>query len=148
MIALNNNRYLIIIVINSDFMAETRNTVQMQKILDYLIKVKSHPNAETVYVNVKNAVPSITRATVYRNLHKLADEGKICRLEINGEYKFDADCSVHKHCVCKSCGKIFDYYDKHLSEKMLRDFKSKDFNPVSVNLIYFGYCTKCSKRRK
>ncbi len=126
---------------------EIRNTVQMHKILDYLKKVKSHPNAETIYNAVKEEVPSITRATVYRNLSKLAELGKICRLEINGEFRFDADCNLHEHCVCRNCGKIIEYTDKNFPKDLLDKFKSREFKPDSVNVIFYGLCSECSKKK-
>ena len=84
-----------------------RQTIQRIKILEYLEGVKTHPTAETIYREVKKELPTITLATVYRNLNLLADEGKIVKLEINNEYHFDADRSNHQHGVCKKCGKIY-----------------------------------------
>ena len=126
-------------------MAE-RNTVQMQRVLDYLSKVKSHPNAESIYSQVKKDVPSITRATVYRNLNKLVDQRKVCRLEINGEFRFDADCDLHEHCVCKNCGKIIEYTNKNFPKNLLKQFKSNKFSAESVNVIFYGLCYKCRKK--
>jgi Fe2+ or Zn2+ uptake regulation protein len=123
-----------------------RTTIQMQKVLDYLSKVKSHPNAETIYNQVKKDVPSITRATVYRNLNKLVKQGKILRLEINGEFRFDADCNLHEHCVCNECGKIIEYTDKNFPKNLLESFESKEFHAHSVNVIFYGLCNKCKRR--
>ncbi len=123
---------------------ERRNTIQLQKVLDYLKSVKTHPNAETVYSKVKKDIPFITRATVYRNLNKLTEEGKICKLEINGEYRFDADCRIHEHLVCRECNKVMENFS--LNEKMIKNFKSKKFSPTSVNVIFYGYCADCSKK--
>jgi len=130
--------------IDSDFMVE-RKTIQMQKVFDYLKNVKTHPNAETIYSSVKKEIPSITRATVYRNLNKLVEQGEILRLEINGEFRFDADCNLHEHCVCRNCGKITEYFDKNLGENIMQNFRSKDFSPNSVNIIFYGLCNKCDK---
>ncbi len=129
-------------------MVQKRKTIQMQKILDYLSSVKTHPKAETVYKAVKKDIPSITLATVYRNLNKLAEDGMISKLEVNGEFRFDADCSLHEHCICKNCGEIFEYLDKKLPKKILKNFKSKKFSPTSVNVIFYGVCTKCKKKMK
>lgn len=127
------------------FLAE-RNTIQKQKVLDYLNSVKSHPNAESIYSHVKKDVPSITHATVYRNLNKLVEQRKISRLEINGEFRFDADCGLHEHCVCKNCGSIIEYADKNFPKNLLKKFKSNKFNADSVNVIFYGLCDKCRKK--
>ena len=65
---------------------KTRNTIQRIKIMKYLKSVKTHPTAEMVYNAVVKEIPSITLATVYRNLHNLANKGKILMFEFNKEY--------------------------------------------------------------
>ncbi|MCX6802226.1 MAG: Fur family transcriptional regulator [Candidatus Diapherotrites archaeon] len=128
-------------------MNRARNTVQLQKIREYLSGVKSHPNAETVFNAVKKGIPSVTLATVYRNLNKLADSGEILRLEVNGEYRFDADKSMHQHAVCTECGGILDFMDVKLGEEMLKKFKSKEFMAEKVKIFYEGKCRKCSSKK-
>ena len=85
-----------------------RNTNQRLKILEYLKCVKTHPTAEQVYNDLRKDMPAISLATVYRNLHLLAEQKEVLRLEINNEYHFDGDSCRHQHCVCKKCGKIID----------------------------------------
>ncbi|MFH1234280.1 MAG: transcriptional repressor [Candidatus Diapherotrites archaeon] len=128
-------------------MAEARNTVQLQKIREYLYSVKSHPNAETVFNAVKKSVPSVTLATVYRNLNKLADSGEILRLEVDGEYRFDADKSRHRHAVCKECGRIMDLPYIGIGPQLIKEFDSKEFIPETVKILYEGKCRKCSSKK-
>ena len=127
-------------------MAEGRTTVQMQKIMDYLEGTHAHPNAETIYGAVKKEVPSITLATVYRNLNKLAGQGTILKLEVNGEFRFDAESGLHQHCVCRNCGDIFDVFQEEISEYAMGKIKAKNFKPSSVTVIFYGTCRKCGKK--
>lgn len=129
-------------------MAENRNTVQMQKVFYFLSNLKTHPNAETIYSGVKKEIPSITRATVYRNLNKLVELGKVSRLEINGEFRFDADCNLHEHCICRNCGVIFEYTNKNFPKDLLKRFKSSKFEADSVNVLFYGLCSGCGKSSK
>lgn len=122
-----------------------RLTTQKLKILEYLHNVKTHPNAETVYHAVKKEVPTISLGTVYRNLNNLAEQDIILKLEVNGEYRFDADTSSHQHCVCIKCGKICDMFQEDISEYALKNMKKKGFRAKSVNIIYKGLCKECSK---
>src|SRR3989338_5532441 len=94
----------------------TRNTIHRSRILEYLKRVKIHPSAEKVYQEIKKELPTITLATVYRNLHHLASEGKILRLGFGNEYRFDGDVTVHQHCFCERCGKILDQFNLELPE--------------------------------
>jgi Fe2+ or Zn2+ uptake regulation protein len=120
-----------------------KNTIQKRKILSYLQSVKTHPSAETIYYSVKDELPTITLATVYRNLNIMAEEGEILKLEINNEFRFDADTRYHQHCVCKNCNCIKDYFDESISIQALEDFESKDFIPSRVSIIYYGQCKNC-----
>ena len=55
-------------------------TVQRQKVYEALMEDKSHPTVDSVYLAVRKAIPTISRATVYRTLETLADEGLIQRV--------------------------------------------------------------------
>ena len=122
-----------------------RNTIQMQKVKECLEKMKTHPNAETVYYAVKKELPSVTLATVYRNLNKLAEDGQILKIEFNGEFRFDGDTSFHQHLVCKKCGQIFDYFDKNISKYVLKKFSSDSFEAENVCIMFWGLCKNCKK---
>jgi len=122
---------------------KTRMTSQRLKILEYLKSVKTHPTAEVVYRHVKKDLPAITLATVYRNLNLLAEQGEILKLEINGEFHFDADICCHQHCVCKKCGKIMDMFNKDISNYIKNKLKTRGFYPDCVNVMLKGLCKKC-----
>ena len=117
----------------------------MEKIHDYLRGVKTHPNAEIVYSAVKKDIPTITLATVYRNLNKMSECGEILRLEVNGEYRFDGNNCMHQHSICRKCGEIIDFFDDKLSKAVLSKFNDGDFDAQSVCIKYYGLCKKCRK---
>ena len=50
---------------------KSRLTIQRQLILNILKKDYSHPTAENVYAKVKEKMPRVSLATIYRNLHFL-----------------------------------------------------------------------------
>ncbi|MFA6888962.1 MAG: transcriptional repressor [Candidatus Woesearchaeota archaeon] len=122
--------------------SDTRNTYQRTKILEYLQSVCTHPTAEQVYTTIKTQIPTITLATVYRNLNILAEQRKILRLEINKEFRYDADISMHQHCICNTCNTIIDLFDKEISLYALKKIKDS-FSAQSVVVIFSGQCKKC-----
>lgn len=123
-------------------MTGTRFTFQRMKILEYLKGIRHHPTAEQIYNEVKKQIPSITLATVYRNLNLLAREGKIKRLEINHEYRFDAHIGCHQHFVCENTGKVYDVEDKEITDYILKRLNKENFDPKSVEIIIRGICKK------
>ena len=58
------------------------NTNQRRVIMEELRKLKCHPTADELYGIVKQRLPKISLATVYRNLGLLADAGEIRRIEL------------------------------------------------------------------
>jgi len=117
----------------------------MQAVYNFLSSVKSHPTVEEVFNGVKEDIPTITLATVYRNLNKLFEQGKALKFEVDGEQRFDACVELHEHCLCVKCGKVLDI-DSGLSVKALKDFKSQDFQAENVSVMFFGLCSVCNKR--
>ena len=61
-----------------------RNTVQKDIIYRTLCAMTSHPTAAVVYDRVHGEHPSVSRSTVYRVLARMAEEGKILRLDLAG----------------------------------------------------------------
>ena len=61
-----------------------RNTVQCTLVLNAVNELKNHPTADEVYNLIAKEHPSVSRATVYRNLNKLTEEGQLSRRVIPG----------------------------------------------------------------
>ena len=121
-----------------------RMTHQKIKILEHLKSVTTHPTAEMVYKSVLKELPHISLATVYRNLNSMADENKILKFEVNNESHYDGDICDHQHAVCKTCGKIIDIFQKEISEFAMVNVKADNFKPICSEIIFKGYCDKCS----
>ncbi len=124
-----------------------RNTAQKLKILEYLRKVKSHPTAEMVYEEVRKELPTISLATVYRNLNLLTDKGDILRVKLGKEYRYDGDTSLHQHLHCRECDRIYDGHQKKINEDALKRFSSKEFSADDVRIIFEGTCNSCGVKR-
>ena len=65
-------------------MTNSRNTIQRQLVLSAVRQLQNHPTADEVYQEVQKNCPTISRATVYRNLKLLAEEGEIRLRNISG----------------------------------------------------------------
>lgn len=86
-----------------------RNTVQRAMTLEAVRRLHAHPTAEEVYRQVAAEHPSISRATVYRNLRQLAESGLLLKINTtDGADHFDHRCDAHYHAGCLRCGRVFD----------------------------------------
>ncbi len=120
------------------------NTSQRRVIMEELRKLKCHPTADELYCIVKQRLPKISLATVYRNLGLLADAGEIKRIELAGrQNRYDGDTSIHYHLRCKKCGAVEDLRmdDPASLNSGLTKMLSGRISDVKVE--FDGYCIDC-----
>ena len=92
---------------------QTRNTVQRQIVLQAVRSLHDHPTADSVYAVVAAEHPSISKATVYRNLNQLALQGEILRVPVpTGADRFDFNTQEHNriNARCTECGNVYDVF--------------------------------------
>lgn len=125
-------------------MAE-RNTMQKEIIYSALCRMANHPTADEVYQAVHESHPSISRATVFRVLNKMADNGSIYKVNIaNGADHFDHQTFRHYHAHCRVCGCVCDV--KLAPLVMLEDKNietDEDFSITGYSLQFDGVCANC-----
>ena len=129
-------------------MSIKRNTVQRTVVLDTVNTLKNHATADSVYNEIIKTHPSISRATVYRNLNLLAESGDIRRIEVpNGADCFDHRTFKHYHVKCSVCGKVFDVEMDYLNdlEKAIKNTNGFEFN--GHDIIFSGICTLCKTEK-
>lgn len=123
-----------------------RNTVQRQIIQDALRTLANHPTADEVYDAVHEEHPSVGRATVYRTLGRLADEGEIGRVRINnGADRFDHQSFAHYHVRCTSCGRVDDVMIPLLDNVGEAAEKASGYKITSHSLQFDGICPACQR---
>ena len=84
-------------------------TLQRRVILEELRRSYSHPTADEVYGLVRQRLPKISLATVYRNLDILSAHGLIEKLELGGgQRRYDGETKNHGHIRCTGCGRVDD----------------------------------------
>src|SRR5262245_66633143 len=88
-----------------------RATRQLEAVFQALHGDSSHPFADEIYRRVRKKLPRISLATVYRNLQRLVEDGKI-RTVLLGERvaRYDPETSDHDHFICESCGRVQDLF--------------------------------------
>lgn len=125
----------------------SRNTRQRKSVLESVRRLGCHPTAEEVYRDISLLLPSISRATVYRNLHVLADEGALLRVcEPDGAARYDHRADRHFHAVCDICGRCEDVFFAPPPE--LFSPLSEGFRITGYSLIFSGICARCLENKK
>jgi Fur family transcriptional regulator, peroxide stress response regulator len=84
-------------------------THQRQVIYDVLCRIEGHPSPEEVYALVKNHIPSISLATVYKNLHLFIEAGIFQQVSLHhGSMRMETNSLRHHHLCCARCKSIQD----------------------------------------
>ncbi len=120
-----------------------RLTNQRKMIMNFLLNTDRHPTAEEIFLAVRNLLPQISFATVYRNLHNLVEENIISALDFDkGPTRYDAK-NNDAHFVCRKCHRIYNVKGidtKKINKKVSKDLKSQ----IETNtFFFFGICEKC-----
>ena len=122
---------------------EERNTLQKTIIHRTLCNMRGqHPTATAVYTDVHKDHPTISRSTVYRVLARMAEEGKILRLELAAsDTRYDGQTMPHSHVRCRVCGTVADIP----AVEMRAPSATAGFTLEDCTVIYRGLCPACRK---
>lgn len=124
-----------------------RQTRQRQVILDEIMKDSSHPTAEEVYRRVKEYLPRISLATVYRNLEFLSQEGMIQKLDAGGtQRRFDCEAKGHYHVRCIDCGRVDDVGVEPIGGLIAAAEQTSNYDITEHKILFQGKCPKCKSK--
>lgn len=122
-----------------------RNTPQRAVLLRVLSEASGHPTADELVTRVRKELPSVSHATIYRNVQELVRAGLIGTLERSGAaVQFEVNPEPHHHFVCRACGNVWDVYLDQVNiaidrrRSRLRGFK---IDRPAVQL--HGLCPRC-----
>lgn len=119
---------------------------QRELILDVLRQNPIHPTADKLYELVRPLMPSISLATVYRNLNQLVDNGSVRKISgLDGAVHYDHCVEKHYHFICSQCNKVYDvpYNVAEDLEQKLKSFTGLEVQ--STELTFKGLCSDCQK---
>lgn len=125
-----------------------RMTPQRDVLLRVLSAMRHHPTADELCQGVRQTLPSISAATVYRNVQQLAAADVINRLERASDViRYDANPTAHHHFVCTACGRVEDIYLDRVTYRIDRQrtaFRADSVTSCDVQLR--GRCARCRSR--
>lgn len=123
---------------------KNRNTLQRRMVLNMVTSMKNHPTAEQVFHRISEENNMVSRATVYRNLKLLADEGKIQRVVVpDGADRFDFNITPHYHMECRKCQRVFDVTMPIQTDILEKVQVPQGFEIDSYELVFQGCCKEC-----
>jgi Fe2+ or Zn2+ uptake regulation protein len=127
---------------------EKRQTIQRQLIFDAVKTLNTHATAEEVYAFIHRSQPTISKATVYRNLSQMAQSGDILNIgHINGALHYDHNNHPHHHFVCDVCHRVYDV-EGDFSSILAQVALGNPHKITRLDLSFSGACERCKDERE
>ncbi|MCB0416924.1 MAG: transcriptional repressor [Bdellovibrionales bacterium] len=124
-------------------------THERKQLLDEVLQLKNHFDADKLADLVKEKGLRISRDTVYRTLPLLLECGVVQKSVGDGRREYFERTSVkghHDHMVCIECGKIIEFTSDKIESLQDEICESYGFKLVFHDHRLFGICEHCQKK--
>jgi Fur family transcriptional regulator, peroxide stress response regulator len=120
-------------------LAVTPQRVQIINILS----AHGHISIEDLYSQLKSSFPTISLATVYKNINIMLGKLLLSEVQVpNKKNVYELVKEKHSHVVCSSCDEIVDIALDATNLFALAEQKTH-YALNSSNLVFTGLCPKC-----
>lgn len=123
-------------------MFQCRNTSQKLAIAAVLHRTRDHPSAADVHTRVRQLIPNVSLATVYRNLDSMAASGCLTRIVGTSQCRYDVNTEPHHHLVCLGCERLLDVPPGG-GLSLAYPESLHGCRVTGAQLLFFGYCPDC-----
>ena len=122
-----------------------RLTPQRLAIVKILAHSESHPSVEKIYQQLRDDFPTMSLATVYRNILLIKSLGEVLELGFpDGSNRYDGNKPYpHPHVICIKCKKIVDPDLDSLDDMKKEVANETNFKILNHRLDFFGICSNC-----
>ncbi|TLP37652.1 Fur family transcriptional regulator [Arcobacter arenosus] len=117
-------------------------TPQRVAIVEELYK-NGHMNIDDLYKNLLEKFPSISLATIYKNVNAMVEKIFLNEVKVpDAKTVYELVKEEHSHLVCSSCGKIEDII---IDTSVLNNTLSSvsNFKIDNTEVVFQGTCEKC-----
>nr|WP_281432260.1 transcriptional repressor [Desulfatitalea alkaliphila] len=125
-------------------------TPQRLAIIKAIVESDRHPSVEEIHARLRKTFPTMSLATVYRNVMLLKSLGEVLALGFpDGSNRYDGRHPFpHPHVVCVRCKKIVDPELQSGRELARAVGDATGFRILSHRLDFFGICRDCEAAGK
>jgi len=124
-------------------------TPQRMAVAKVLAHSDTHPSVEEIYRRLQIRFPTISLATVYRNIMLLKSLGEVLELGFpDGSNRYDGNKpNPHPHVICVRCKKIIDPDLVTLKDMTTEIADETGFQILAHRLDFFGICQDCLNKK-
>ena len=122
-------------------------THQRQVIYEAIVAAPGHYSPEEIYADVRKRIPSISLATVYKNVRLFVDHGLLREVSPHASTLLvDGNLEPHHHLVCTRCKTVRDIECDFINYKKLSRQTPRGFDLTQPLVEVFGLCQRCSTK--
>lgn len=119
---------------------DLKATIQRTSILKSIDQA-GHINVDDIYEDVKKQYPTLSLATIYKNIILMQKNNVIVEVPMNGEKsKYELKKEEHMHLICQNCGHIID---TEITEQTKQALVIENFQLNSSQINLYGICENC-----
>jgi Fur family transcriptional regulator, peroxide stress response regulator len=120
-------------------------TPQRLAVVKILVQNEGHPNIETIFDQLQKDFPTMSLATVYRNVMLLKSLGEVLEISFpDGSNRYDGKKPYpHPHVICVRCKSIIDPDLNTLQDLTEEVNRITGFKILTHRLDFFGVCSEC-----
>ena len=126
------------------------NTKQREAVLEYIVSLgNTHVTAAQIVSHFENEEVSVGRTTVYRNIDKLIQDGKLRKYNVDGivgacyQYINDNEGQQHLLLKCEDCGDLIHLDCDELDEIHQHIYQDHTFKVNTAKTVFYGKCETC-----
>lgn len=117
-------------------------TPQRLEIVDVLSH-NGHMNINDLYINLQMKFPSISLATIYKNVNIMLEKGFLLEVKLPDQKNvFELEKSEHSHVTCIKCNGVMDV-NLNVQEILNKAQDITNYHLSSNTLVFSGVCSKC-----
>ncbi|MCW8838227.1 MAG: transcriptional repressor [Thiovulaceae bacterium] len=108
-----------------------------------IMEMRGHINIEELYEKIKKSFPSISLATLYKNMHLMLENKLLTEVGVkNSKTLYEITKEDHAHMHCEKCNEVVDIdFD---FENITDNLDNKNgFILKDTQVIFSGICKSC-----
>jgi Fur family ferric uptake transcriptional regulator/Fur family peroxide stress response transcriptional regulator len=122
---------------------DLKATIQRASILKSIDQV-GHRSIDEIYENLKEQYPTLSLATIYKNIILMQQNSVIIEVPMNGKKsKYELRKDDHIHLICQDCGTI---QDRDITENTQKTLIIENFKLNSSQINLYGVCQECQTK--
>lgn len=126
-------------------------TPQRKVIVESFLETEGHFSAEDLYRIVRDKLPEIGQATVYRTIKLLLESGLAESFDFGEDavmYEHAYGHRHHDHIICMQCGRKVEFYDEEIERKQEKLAEKNGYVLTRHRMYLYGICPACQNDKK